>query len=321
METLVKITPIALSSLREDSVFQSAFWAEVKKEAWRSYAFRIEKGEVFDTVLVLCRTLFLSYSLAYIPFGPSLYDADVLLALRDVMKDLEGEKVFLIRFDLPWGSEDANVPSSAHMLDESIQPEGSVRIELPDGFVLHTRARRNIAKAQKVEVRLWDGREQELRHWYDTYRETGLRDGFSTRSFIYIQHLLSLSLDIVPRLYVAMYKGACIGGIITLENKNEKVYILGSSLRVDGISPGYVLQEKAINDAITSGIGCYDLFGIPGRNGRGGHLSSLTLFKTAFGGEECYRKPSFDLDTMPAVAFIFRIAEKIRYVLYRKNPS
>ena len=57
--------------------------------------------------------------------------------------------------------------------------------------------------------------------------------------------------------------------------------------------------------------------GIEGKEGRGEHLKSLTLFKTAFGGNKCYRMPTVDYYCHSLIAKAYRFFEAIRYHHYR----
>lgn len=302
------------------SVFQSDFWAKVKSSQWASFSFAYSfSSGKRGSFLCLVRRFFHLFSLAYVPFGPGILDRDELILLSENVRRYLPKSVFLIRYDLPWGVERIDCSGRLRRAFESVQPEGTVRIDLSISPEYRSRAVRNLRREEDVTVSLWKGDEESLQLWYETYLETGRRDGFSTRSLGYIRSLLSLKgCSVEPRLYIAYYGKKVCGGILNLRNGSEEVYLFGSSIRHGNISCGYRLQDYAINDARSAGVGEYDLFGIPGREG-GEHLSSLKLFKTSFGGECVYRERSIDYLYNAPLSYLYRLLEGARYLLCRRH--
>lgn len=314
MAPSVKLKRIALSDLKSESVFQSAFWAEVKKGSWQSHAFFYEIGTHSGTVLILTRRIFLSYSLAYSPFGlyPEITSEEFSAFAAAVRAELPSH-VFTLRLDLPWGSaplEGRNIMTCR----ESVQPEGTVRVTLSSDFSLKQRARRNLKKEEGVSVHEWNGSSEEFSSWFTTYKVTGLRDHFTTRPESYVRAVLDIKdPEVKPILYIATYDDLIIGGILTLRGRYEEIYLYGSSVKATGsVSCGYSLQNYAMCKAREAGVKVYDLFGIPSREG-GSHLEKLEVFKTSFGGEKVYRAPSTDYIYNPVIAFFYRCAENYRY--------
>jgi len=285
------------------------------------------------------KRLFLFSCLAYIPFGPDVFHnplttvGEFLVSLSKELKKVLPRSVFSIRYDLPWDEvNDPNVMSlnagRFHTAKESVQPDGTVRIALQWGYNAVTlgyrdRAKRALRKSTPVyQVSIWDGKAASVKRWYETYLETARRDGFTPRSEKYLRALLSLdgkvNGDVACKLILAWEGKAIVGGLMLLMSSSEAVYLYGSTLRQDGISCSYVLQDLAIRMACENGCQFYDMHGIPGAKGRGDHLASLELFKLSFGGQVYYRMPTTDY-----VLHFFRwkaysVMEHFRYRMNRK---
>lgn len=321
MDQLVKIRSIKLSELDCESVFQSSFWAEAKQGGWRAESFEYTIGERRGHVLILLRSLFSFFSIAYAPFAlyPEITGEEFAAFSKEMRKHLPSN-CFILRFDFPWNSKVIK-GKKIRTCKDSIQPEGTVRIDLSKPLELRDRAKRNLRKEERVQVALWDGSEDEFDAWFDTYRMTGMRDNFTIRPKDYVRRMLSIeSAKVKPLLYLAKLDGEeVIGGIFNLRGDNEEVYLYGSSVKhTDGVSCGYSLQYHAINKAKEAGVPYYDLFGIPSKEG-GDHLRSLEVFKTSFGGEKEFRAPTTDYVYRPLVYLIYKMAERIRFYLHRSK--
>jgi lipid II:glycine glycyltransferase (peptidoglycan interpeptide bridge formation enzyme) len=355
--------------------FQSGFWAAVKQfSGWEPHVFRIsvesENTAInWSTVtLVMSRRLLLGKVISYIPFGPATdgLDMPVSAFLRDVAREMRRflpRGTICLRFDLPWYlPEIEDLPAmSGHSFKpcgESVQPEGTTRLDLSGGYEqarmrYRERARRNIRKAQSrgVLVSEWDGSEEEFKQWYAVYQETARRDGFSTRSEEYLRRFLSFPREARPdpyvyfgqrrntvvsksyrlepearisdgidcHLYLAYVENRLAGGTMVMESKNLAVYLFGASLRFDGCSFSYLLQDHAIQKACERNRAIYDLHGISGPKNRGSHLDGLRLFKRSFGGYNCYRQPSTDFVYKPFFWLFYTLFETLRFRLQRRR--
>jgi lipid II:glycine glycyltransferase (peptidoglycan interpeptide bridge formation enzyme) len=327
----------------QGSPFQSSFWGAVKHASgWNAHAFSIDVEGWHSQVLVLVKKLFPLCSLAYIPFGPDVFNCPTL-GMSEFVKELSRQlrkqlplSVFSIRYDLPW--DEVNDPNVMKLegkrfraSKESVQPDGTVRIDLQWGYEAVTygyrdRAKRALRKSfQIVDVSLWNGGNDDFKRWYNVYLETARRDGFSARSSKYLKALLALdgkvAGDVKCKLILARKENIIIGGCIILMSAYEAVYLFGASLRLDNITCSHVLQDFAISLACENGCKYYDFFGIPGPMGRGLHLKGLELFKLSFGGQPYYRTPTTDYVIRGIVWKAYSISENIRYGLNRQAWS
>lgn len=318
------------------SVLQSSFWAAVKHgTGWIPYAFEVEDEERRFSVLVLVKQVMPLLKIAYIPFGPPLSSqvGELLKQLAMALRKNLPSFVFALRFDLPFDEvNDQNVMlvdgPRFKTCRESVQPEGTVRIDLHWGYHAVTlgyrdRAKRALRKGSQVfEVGLWSSDDASFKRWYEIYLETAKRDGFSPRTAKYLKALLALdgkvAGDVDCKLLLATEKHKIVGGIIVLFSRTEAVYLYGASQRFDSVSCSHVLQDYAIRMACEKGCGVYDLYGIAGPRGRGSHLAGLEVFKLSFGGQAYYRTPSTDYVYAFLPWKIYAVSEYARYKLKRR---
>lgn len=311
-----------LDSLEGRNPFQSAFWAEEKRHnGWSGQAFSVKAGGHSWTVLVLVRDFHHLFSIAYIPFGFSRdLDSSLLVSFAREVRRYLPKNVILLRTDVAWGCQ-LNGGVDLHFNRFSVQPTGTVRIDLEKDLDFRDRVRRNLKKEDAVVIRLWDGNSEDFHKWYQTYVHTALRDHFSTRSEEYIRSLFDIrDPHVRPLLYLAYSDGEISGGILNLRTEEEEVYLFGSSVKHTGnTSCGYSLQSHAIIEAKKAGVRIYDMFGIEGEGEENSHIESLTVFKTAFGGEKVYRSPTVDFFYRPLTAYLFRLVDSFRYSNARRS--
>jgi lipid II:glycine glycyltransferase (peptidoglycan interpeptide bridge formation enzyme) len=338
---VVELTRIDYKKFQcQGSPFQSSFWGAAKHASlWKAHAFSITVEDWHSQVLVLVKEIAPLCSLAYVPFGPdathcpTLGMSDYIGQLSRQLKKQLPKSVFSVRYDLPW--DEVNDPNVMKLEGkrfrhsrESVQPDGTVRIDLQWGYEAITygyrdRAKRALRKSfQVVDISLWNGDAMEFKRWYNVYLETARRDGFSARSYKYIRALLSLdgkvAGDVSCKLILAKKEGIIIGGNIILMSPFETVYLFGASLRLENVTCSHALQDYGIRLACERGCAFYDFFGIPGPMGRGEHLKSLELFKLSFGGQPYYRTPTTDFVTHFLIWKLYSITENLRYRINRQ---
>lgn len=327
----LELKEINTDDLSGSNPFVSSNWAIIKKEnGWLSLAYLISiDGNQYE-MLILIRSIKLGYSLAYIPFAPHPINGTEIQEVVDnlekisfkLLKNLP-KSVFAIRYDFPfnYGNPEYSYTIDKHffkMKVDSVQPVSTSFIELENNIEeirsnYRKRARRYLKKNEtSVEVEAWTGSLDELSQWYAIYKKTGIDDGFSTRSFSYIEKIMDTNYS---KLLLSKVDGKIVGGIIILCGNDVAIYLLGGSLKDCGYSVSYTLQDEAIKMCKDLGIKYYDLFGIGSQKSK--HLSSLNMFKTSFGGKVISRVSTFDYTIRPVPYFFFNLAEIIRYSFYR----
>lgn len=312
----ISVEKIRLEQLESSlNPLQSEQWANLKvNNGWAPYPFRIRMGEGETTLLVLVKRLIFNFSIAYIPYGPpnGFYHDELSSKLRPYLP----KGVVFVRYDLPFGN--TQKPTGVKVLKESVQPEGSVILNLSGGYNVvashyRQRAKRHL-KRGPLTITKYGGEEETYEKWYRLYRETAQREGFSPRSSAYIDQFLNSGGE----LYCAYHKGEMVGGIVVLLSHPHALYLFGTSKVIAKISPAYLLQDYVIRELCARNFKSYDLHGISGAEGRGSHLAGLDQFKLSFGGEKVTRHPSFDYPYKKVPYLIYATLERWRMGRHRQ---
>ncbi len=315
----LSVEKIRLEQLESsNNPLQSGQWANVKaSNGWHPYPFRIRFGNKETTLLVLVKRLIFHYSIAYIPYGPpeGFYHDELSAQLRPHLP----KGTLFLRFDLPFGN--TQKPKGVKILKESVQPEGSVILNLSGGYAAvashyRQRARRHL-KRGSIEVVKYQGEEKTFERWYQLYRETAKREGFSPRSSSYIKEFLKEGGE----LYCAYARDEMVGGVVVFLSFPHALYLFGTSKVASKISPAYFLQDHVIGELCERGFESYDLHGISGEEGRGSHLAGLDQFKLSFGGEKVVRHPSFDLPYKRGLYLLYATLERWRMRHHRRTTQ
>jgi lipid II:glycine glycyltransferase (peptidoglycan interpeptide bridge formation enzyme) len=296
-------------------------------------------------LLVIRRRLGAGVSFSYVPWGPELPDTFPAEARYAALAELAGAlKAFLpretafIRFDPPWYTEGAGVfppPPGPPFVraGADVQPPDTVLVSLDqtmdallDGMKPKWRYNARLALRKGVVVRRAD--EAGLDIFYSLLKETARRDGIAVHGIPYYQTLFSHcgeygknrgnaagnAVDL--RLYIAEHEGSPLAAIVVLLRGSRAVYLYGaSSDRKRDLMAPYALQVKAMEDAMASGCGEYDLFGIPpvsAEEDPDHPMAGLYRFKTGFGGRVVHRPGSWDYPLRPLAYRLFRAAESLR---------
>lgn len=328
--------------IESDSFLQTPFWAEVKAaEGWRPYVF--DEGE--GAVLLLVRTLFRGLAVGYVPFGwdRSPVTAEKAIRLSRLWKKKTGEPLFLVKWDLPlytvFSKEeggidpafDFGIGTPLKKAAAYIQPPDTVWLDLTVGDEallsgMHKKTKYNIRYAQKSGVTVRVAANDELTAWYRLYRVTAERDKIAIHSEAYYRRVLETGAPIelkderpALRLYLAEHEGDLLAGIIVLFYKEKAIYLYGASSNTKrNLMPAYLLQWQAIRDARDCGCTGYDFYGIPPTNDPNHPMHGLYRFKTGFGGALIHRSGVYDAPVRPVVYRVFRWAEKLRGIYYRR---
>lgn len=314
MDQSVELTQIALDELKGGNLFQSAYWARIKEGSWKALPFHFTSPAWSGDVLVLVRSFAPGISMAYVPFAFSqdVTQSAVEAFCEEVGKYLPKSTV-LLRLDLDWQVSPMKSTPRLIPCKSSVQPLATVQVDLTRPFAFKDRVKRNLKKEHSISIQTWEGDQESFDEWYDTYIKTAQRDHFTARPKAYLHSFFDKAdQDTVPVLHLAYANDVLCGGLLSVRYKGCETYLFGSSIPHDGkTSCGYSLQVQTMMDAREAGMKTYDLFGI-GDSSDDGHLSSLTTFKTAFGGGIIKRPMTMDHLIHPSRAHLFRFLDQKR---------
>ncbi len=329
-----------------DNLLQSGFWGSHKERfGWTAFAFSVGfpgSGVAEDSfpLLVLVRELAAGQRIAYVPHGPEkLLDGWHLHDLgRRVAEAISGGLLY-VRFDLPSPVHRGGaVPTKLDFRSElagmnpapvDVQPPSTVVLNIsgaPDDILngMKAKTRYNIRLAERKGVVVVRAALDRFDSFYRLYRETSFRDHIAIHSDEYYRTLFELS-NTFPgrkpdiRLYLALYEGQELAGVITAFYGRRGTYLYGaSSNEKRNLMPAYLLQWRAMTDAREAGCSEYDLFGIPPTDNPLHPMSGLYRFKTGFGGEILHRPGCWDVPLRPGMYSVYRLAEKARSFYFHR---
>jgi lipid II:glycine glycyltransferase (peptidoglycan interpeptide bridge formation enzyme) len=244
-----------------------------------------------------------------------------------------GSRCAFIRWDLPWTSIHAreaddflqdgawrgpppghlrelrvNFGTTEHNLHKSprdLLPPDTVLVDLAvsDDVLLgrmHPKTRYNIGLARRRGVVVDAGTRADLWAWYELYRETAARSGFTPLRFARFDAFLAETAEdsaspTTPHLLLARHEGRLLAGMLLAIGSSRATYLYGASTRErpDVMAP-YALQWAAIQRAKAFGCKDYDMFGAAPRSGAPHPLAGVHRFKVGFGGALVHREGCWD---------------------------
>jgi lipid II:glycine glycyltransferase (peptidoglycan interpeptide bridge formation enzyme) len=210
-----------------------------------------------------------------------------------------------------------------------MQPASTVVVDIdrPLDVVLKamkTKTRYNIRLAEKKDVTVSEGSPDDIGRWYSIYQETALRDRIAIHSLSYYRGLLQSAREypgVSPevKLLLAWHDGELLAGNIVAFWKTRAAYLYGaSSGSKRNLMPTYALQWEAIRRAHAAGCRTYDLYGVPPRPDPGHPMFGLYQFKTGFSDTVLERWGTWDVSFRPALCALYRAAEAVRMLYYRR---
>jgi len=347
----VSARPVPLSFLDDsDEMLQSGFWGQFKQaHGWDAHPFSVtlagETAPAAETaapggtfgMLVLTRRFFRFLSLAYVPFGPALDPGEgrgeLLSGLARALRSHLPRAALFLRFDLPWGrtgeSPLAPVRPRVTKAASDMQPPDTVIVDItpPLDQVLasmKSKTRYNVRLSGKKGVIVSEGGPEDLDPWYALYQETSSRDRIAIHSRAYYQGLFKASesypgVKPTVKLLLARHGEELLAGNIVAFWKNRAAYLYGaSSGEKRNLMPTYALQWEAIRMAREAGCTSYDLYGVPPQPDPDHPMFGLYQFKTGFSDRVIERWGTWDVPFRPLLYSLYRAAEAVRMLYYRK---
>lgn len=163
--------------------------------------------------------------------------------------------------------------------------DGADEESLLDGF--NQLWRRNIKRAEKENVEVWQGSKVELAQFHEIYVETAKRDKFIPRPLRYFERMW----DELNRhekhlsLFLARWQGRVIAATIAIYVGKHYWYSYGASSAFGREARGSnAIQWAMMKDAMAKKATCYDLRGITPTLDRNDPHVGLIQFKVGTGG-------------------------------------
>ena len=312
----VHLTPVGIDELPDEGhPLTTRQWAIIKRlNGWVAHPFTLSSTGRYLLVLEK-RILFLR--IGYVPYADlEEVSEELLLQITREVMELSGLSFLFIRYEFSYTLKPTGslVHRRLRRCPHPVQPASSVLIHLEGEYervreCYTKRARRALHRCLQAEAdtMLSDGEPSHIERFLELYQMTAARDGFHPRSSEYIRGVLKTP---GVNLFLTFYREEIVGGVITLESRTHILYLFGATARGLPFPPGYQLQDTVIRYACDTGLSEYDLHGI---GTDGDHLSSLTLFKTSFGGQIVTRAPGVDVIAHhPVLYTLYRVTENFR---------
>jgi len=281
------------------TVFQTPFWAYVKEyTGWKPLFLQYKTHAPFLSLLARKKGVYLLYIPALeqeqVPHNP----ADFQMLSRELRRLLP-KRTVCIRYDsrtvYDAGMYEAlKAEKGLNLPGYTTQPADTVLVKLSDepwkGY--RKRAKRRITSAaQAASCYIPEGQGETDRvfsPWYELYRSTAQRAGFLPRSREYLTRMLNYPGDDMQiKLFCVFERDSLISGAVVAWSDVHACYLYGaSSERGIELSAMYLLQDCIIRYLHENNRSAwYDLYGIAPQGDPAHPLRSLSMFKTAFGGE------------------------------------
>ncbi len=290
-------------------ILQSGVWRDIVeaegKKVWRLVWLDDKKAVGLAQVLESSHA---GFKIWYLPRGPLCLQtekaASIWLELKLSLVEFAKDKgVMLVRF------EPENWPITG--LDfgqkiKDIQPSHSLFLNLKQTedellSAMHPKTRYNIRLAEKKEVLIVRGGEDDLQSFWKLLQATTSRDGFRGHSLEHYRKLLKYSHGTIE-LWLAKREEKVLAAGIFSFYEGRAVYLHGASSDADRqyMAP-HLLQWKMIIRAREKACLYYDFYGIDEKKWPG-----VTRFKKGFGGEDRYYAGTFNLIILNYQYTIFR---------------
>jgi hypothetical protein len=206
----------------------------------------------------------------------------------------------------------------------------TVRLDLVDTeeeilSAMHHKGRYNIRQAEKAGVTTEAvlPTPENVGIFYELFRETTARDGFSGADRRYFAELLRLLAGTdMGELLFASLDGRVVAAGVFVYFHQAALYYYGASAsdpEIRRAMPAYALQWAAIRQARSRGCRTYDFLGIEPATGGDGHLAGVTQFKRRFVPDDTTVWPEAHIMPIrPGAYALLRLARSIKKRLRRK---
>jgi lipid II:glycine glycyltransferase (peptidoglycan interpeptide bridge formation enzyme) len=296
-------------------ILQSWEWGEIKERTGQR-ALRLavyHDDDIVAAAQVLIRPLPAGLGrFGYVPKGPVLdYGrSDLLRATLTALDDLAADHRLISSKIEPEVIEPSPLPATLASLGltaaDPVQMRSTIWVDLsaPEDEILarqKQKTRYNIRLAAKKGVTVSSGGPDDLDRWYEMYRATAERDGFTIHDREYYRTVLGI---LEPRgmanLLLAHHEDDLLAGIVVFNFGPKACYMYGaSSNEKRNLMAPYLVQWEGMRWAKGRGASVYDLWGIPDRLEENEDLWGVYRHKRGYGGEIVRYVGAFDVVRSP----------------------
>ncbi len=296
-----------LSTNPKSHLFQSEEWAKVK-EKWENEMIVVRKdGHITGTMSILLKKMPIVNS--YIMYAPRGFvcnpqDKETLEKITiEAKKIAKKYKAFIFRLDPDIPNKDENfkllmqslgykLKDNIKTIDDVIQPKfvyrlnikGKTEEEIFKSFKEKTRY--NIRLSLKKNVKIREGKKEDIPIFYNILKETSKRDNFFIRDIKYFERIYNIMYPKFAKILIAEYEGNPIAVAMPIYYGNKVWYLYGGSLnKYRNVMSTYLLQWEMIKWALEKGCDIYDFGGVSGYNDKESCMYGVYHFKSGFNGE------------------------------------
>ncbi|MCX6741317.1 MAG: peptidoglycan bridge formation glycyltransferase FemA/FemB family protein [Candidatus Parcubacteria bacterium] len=319
---------------------QSWAWAEFQKRVGRQCFFiKNQAGQA----LLIKYPLPLDQNYLYAPRGPILdswQKESFLSFLPDVRNLAAKEKSIFWRFDPPilsdfctngaresgtkWSARrirqldgEAGLPivKNCHQVAD-VQPPQTIILDLLVSeeemlSKMHYKTRYNIRLAERHQIKIREGRPEEIEHFIRLLSQTSERDDFRPHPANYYRQMLIVPSsdvrDFSLKLLLAEYQGKILVANLVVFFGDTVIYLHGASAdEYKSLMAPHLLQWETIKMAKARGYHYYDFWGIDEKKWPG-----VTRFKRGFAGQEVEYPGTFDFVFNPVLYAAYKLSRKI----------
>lgn len=310
------------------SLLQTEAWARLKKgQGWNTHKLTLDGYD--QPISFLDRELALGKRMIYAPeVGlSSSIPAKDLKHLAEAMRRKVPQAIFL-RFEvlaqaseIGEGSLVADLTNAGFIKAfEEVQPEHRQWIDISGDETtilasMKEKGRYNVRLAGRKGVTTRISQDtKDIEVFYNIFKETAERDGFSIRSQGYFHALATMLFEQdLGELVIAEHEGQPLAALIITYYDGLASYLYGaSSNQHRNLMAPYAAHFAAIQSAKKRGCTTYDLLQVKPPHAEGHKYAALTRFKEQFGGQRVDLIGSWDYVYQPVWYQLFTLAEKLR---------
>lgn len=302
---------------------QSWDWGSFKENAFR-YAIYNDNNELIAVAQFIKQRLPGGKFYLNCPKGPiwkleaGIWKLEIFnLITNEIKKIAKQEKIVFFRIAPPYDHKNIKTKKQKNtfikpkILTNLKEPEKTLLLDLQhseDELLknMHHKTRYNIRLAEKKNIKIRVGNENDIDIFYDLLKETAKRDKINIFNKEYYNKLLITNYKLPTTLFIAEHNNKPLSAIVVIGFGDTATYLYGASSNEHrNLMPNYLIQWHAIRWAKQNKYKYYDFWGINEKKWTG-----VTRFKKGFVSDKTSKEINF-IGTFDCVL------NKIWYNIYR----